>query len=161
MGVSRPRRHTIRPYTIARRSLPWLAVLGTAALTAECADPAHAAPDADLSDYPLPDDPAGPYTRDEILWLIDSEARSAGVSAWLMRDIAWHESRYDPEAYNRRSQASGIFQFIPSTWASARAVAWNGFWRQHSPFHAPANISVAAWVISQPYPWGPRHWGRR
>lgn len=132
-------------------------MLGVAALTAECADPAHA---GDLP-YPEPEDPMGPWTRDEILWLIDSEAFEHKVSARLMRDIAWRESRYDPDAYNRGSRAMGIFQFIPSTWQSASAVADNGFWSRVSAFHPPANISVAAWVMSQPWPWGVRHWGVR
>jgi len=142
-------------------------VLGVAALTAECADPAHAHADADLE--PWPREPAvdewmlvfPEYSRDEILYLIDEAAAEYGVSRRLMRDIAWRESRYDPDAYNPRSRASGVFQFIPSTWESARAVASGGFWKGTSPFHAPANISVAAWVMSQPWPWGVRHWGVR
>jgi Transglycosylase SLT domain len=125
-----------------------------AALTAE---PSQG---AELRPYPDVAEPMGPWTVDEIKWLIDSEARAHRVSARLMHDIAWAESRYQGDAYNRRSGASGVFQFIPPTWEEARRVADNGFWRRTTVFHPPANISVAAWVMSQPYPWGTRHWGR-
>ena len=34
----------------------------------------------------------------------------------LLMDIAYKESRFNPEAYNRRSGAQGLYQFIGSTW---------------------------------------------
>ena len=132
-----------------------------AALTAEPSQGAELRPP--LLPWPreLPEeDPQALYPLQWVLWLIDSEAVANGVSRWLMHDIAWAESRYDPDAYRRDTRASGVFQFIPSTWREASAVADGGFWRNFTPFHPPANISVAAWVMSQPYPWGTRHWGR-
>jgi soluble lytic murein transglycosylase-like protein len=178
VGASRTRRHIIRQQTIARRALPWLAVLGTVALTAECADPAHAAEPVRPRVYPAASAPRPPllpwprelpdlpddypeWARDEILWLIDDAATSFGVSRALMHDIAWAESKYDPDAYNRKSGAAGVYQFIRTTWEAAREPAMNGLYRGSSPYFPPANIYVAAWVMSQPYPWGPRHWGRR
>ena len=72
--------------------------------------------------------------------------------AWAYR-VAWCESRYDPGAYNRRSGASGLFQFIPSTWRNTpqgRAGM--------SPFDPYANAEAAAWLYRVG---GPRHWSCR
>lgn len=64
------------------------------------------------------------------------------------------ESRGDPDAYNPSSGASGLFQFIPSTWASARDQAG---WHGADVFDAEANIGVAAWLVySSSSPWA--HW---
>ncbi len=64
------------------------------------------------------------------------------------------ESRGDPNAYNASSAASGLFQFIPSTWATARASAG---WYDADVFDAEANIAVAAWLTSVSSPtWS--HW---
>lgn len=55
------------------------------------------------------------------------------------------ESLGDPDAYNPYSGASGLFQFIPSTWATVSASA--GF-SGTSPFDAEANIASAAWLTN-------------
>lgn len=60
--------------------------------------------------------------------------------------IMWCESRGDAEAYNPYSGASGLFQFIPSTWASASASAgYSGA----SAFDAVANTASAAWLAGE------------
>lgn len=53
------------------------------------------------------------------------------------------ESLGDSEAYNPYSGASGLFQFLPSTWASTAPKA--GF-DGASAFDAEANIGTAAWL---------------
>ncbi len=35
-----------------------------------------------------------------------------------MVSIAWHESRWNPSAQNKRSSAYGLFQFLNRTWES-------------------------------------------
>jgi len=53
------------------------------------------------------------------------------------------ESLGDADAYNPYSGASGLYQFLPSTWASASPSA--GF-SGASAFDAEANIGTAAWL---------------
>ena len=53
------------------------------------------------------------------------------------------ESLGDPEAYNPYSGASGLFQFLPGTWAVISPKA--GF-AGASAFEAEANIATAAWL---------------
>jgi peptidoglycan hydrolase CwlO-like protein len=63
--------------------------------------------------------------------------------------VAQLESGFNPNAYNPISGASGVFQFIPSTWASvSKAAGWGGV----SVFDAEANVAVAAWAVGQ-YGW--------
>lgn len=53
------------------------------------------------------------------------------------------ESRGDPNAYNPYSGASGLFQFLPSTWATVSPRAGYG---GASVFEPEANIATAAWL---------------
>ena len=72
--------------------------------------------------------------------------------AWAWR-VAFCESRHDPWAYNRWSGASGLFQFLPQTWAvtpQGRAGL--------SPFDPYANAAAAAWLFHHG---GPGHWSCR
>jgi peptidoglycan hydrolase CwlO-like protein len=63
--------------------------------------------------------------------------------------VAQLESGFNPNAFNPASGASGVFQFIPSTWAPlSQAAGWGGV----SVFDAPANVGVAAWAVGQ-YGW--------
>jgi hypothetical protein len=60
--------------------------------------------------------------------------------------IMWCESQGDPDAYNPYSGASGLFQFIPSTWASASVSAgYSGA----SAFDPEANTATAAWLAGE------------
>ena len=64
--------------------------------------------------------------------------------------IAACESGYNPGAYNRSSGASGVFQFLRSTWAT---TSYAGY----SPFNAWANIHAAYQVFQRDgYSW--REW---
>jgi soluble lytic murein transglycosylase-like protein len=71
----------------------------------------------------------------------------AAAQAWALR-IAKCESNYNPYAVNKSSNASGLFQFLPSTWA---------FTPQHasSPFDPAANAQAAAWLYNRS---GPNQW---
>jgi soluble lytic murein transglycosylase-like protein len=68
--------------------------------------------------------------------------------------VADRESNFHPDAYNPRSGASGVFQFIPSTWAWASKAA--GYGDNADPFDAATNIGTAEWVVAG-YGWAP--WG--
>ena len=65
------------------------------------------------------------------------------------------ESLGDPNAYNPYSGASGLFQFIPSTWATAAPKA--GF-PDSSPFEPVANIATAAWLANRYQELGQNYW---
>ena len=65
--------------------------------------------------------------------------------------IAWCESRYHPNSVNTDSQASGLFQFLPSTWSGTP-------WANQSPFDPVANANAAAWLYSH---YGPGRWACR
>jgi hypothetical protein len=88
--------------------------------------------------------PAVHYGDGEIQQLIRAAAAKYGVDGNLMLAIAKCESGFNPNAKNRNSSASGLFQFINSTWRGTpqgRAGI--------SVFDAHANADAAAWKISQ------------
>ncbi len=58
-------------------------------------------------------------------------------------DILDCESNGDPDALNPYSGASGLFQFLPSTWATTSPNAGYG---GASPFDPEANVATAAWL---------------
>lgn len=65
-------------------------------------------------------------------------------------NVARCESGFNPNAFNASSSASGVFQFLPSTWAT---TAYAGY----SPFNASANIHAAYQVFARDgYSW--REW---
>jgi hypothetical protein len=73
-----------------------------------------------------------------------------GAYAGQALRVAACESGYNPSAYNRSSGASGVFQFLHSTWAT---TAYAGY----SPFNAWANINAAHQVfVRDGYSW--REW---
>ncbi|TMF67988.1 MAG: lytic transglycosylase domain-containing protein [Chloroflexi bacterium] len=63
-----------------------------------------------------------------------------GAVQWAM-NIAWCESRYHPNSVNSSSGASGLFQFLPSTWSGTPYAS-------QSPFDPRANSFAAAWLYS-------------
>ncbi|MCZ6739097.1 MAG: transglycosylase SLT domain-containing protein [Actinobacteria bacterium] len=65
------------------------------------------------------------------------------------------ESNGNPDAYNPYSGASGLFQFIPSTWASAAPKAGYG---GRSAFEPEANIATAAWLANRYQELGQYYW---
>ncbi len=56
------------------------------------------------------------------------------------------ESLGDADAYNPYSGASGLFQFLPSTWAATAPKAGFG---GSEPFDGTANIGTAAWLAQR------------
>ena len=70
-----------------------------------------------------------------------------GAVQWAI-NVAYCESRYHPNSVNSSSGASGLFQFLPSTWA---------FTPEHasSPFDPAANAQAAAWLYARD---GPSQW---
>src|SRR5262245_10255237 len=64
-------------------------------------------------------------------WCIHAGALRWNVSWRVLARRAWCESRRDPGAYNPRSGASGLFQFLRSTWQTtpyARRSIWSARW---------------------------------
>lgn len=66
---------------------------------------------------------------------------------WAM-NVAYCESRYHPNSVNSSSGASGLFQFLPSTWSGTPYAS-------QSPFDPRANAFAAAWLYSH---YGPGRW---
>ena len=66
---------------------------------------------------------------------------------WAL-NVAYCESRYHPNSVNSDSGASGLFQFMPSTWSGTP-------WANQSPFDPVANANAAAWLYSH---YGPQRW---
>jgi hypothetical protein len=112
-----------------------------ARLQAEVEAQAEAVRIAALSNHP----PAPAY----IAQAINNAFSPLGPAAvqWAF-NVAYCESRYHPNSVNSSSGASGLFQFLPSTWA---------FTPQHaqSPFDPVANSQAAAWLYHRD---GPSQW---
>jgi len=98
---------------------------------------------AALSNHP----PPPPY----IAKIISDAFSPLGPRAlqWAI-NVAYCESRYHPNSVNSESGASGLFQFMPSTWGGTP-------WASKSPFDPVANAQAAAWLYSRPYG-GPGRW---
>ena len=86
-----------------------------------------------------------PQVPAEIESLIRDAAARQGADPEQLLRVAWCESRFNPGAYNA-SGASGLFQFMPRTWAfnSARA-GYEGA----TPFDPVASANVAAWMFAR------------
>ena len=65
------------------------------------------------------------------------------------------ESNGDPDAYNPYSGASGLFQFLPSTWASTAPKAG---YAGASVFDPEANAASAAWLANRYQQLGQYYW---
>lgn len=65
------------------------------------------------------------------------------------------ESNGDPDAYNPYSGASGLFQFLPSTWTTTSARAG---YTGASPFDPEANTASAAWLANYYEQQGRYYW---
>lgn len=96
---------------------------------------------------PAPSIVAG--TASAIQQIILDAFASLGSAAqqWALR-VARCESNYNPYAVNRSSGASGLFQFLPSTWAGTPQ-------RAQSVFDPLANAQAAAWLYQR---YGPSQW---
>ena len=84
--------------------------------------------------------------------IIRSAASTWGADPNQLLRVAWCESRYNPLAYNARSGASGLFQFMPATWAANSVRAGYG---GASVFDPVASANVAAYMFrnGQAYQW--------
>ena len=65
------------------------------------------------------------------------------------------ESNGDPDAYNPYSGASGLFQFLPSTWTTTSPRAG---YAGASPFEPEANAASAAWLANEYQKEGKYYW---
>jgi Transglycosylase SLT domain len=101
---------------------------------------------------PSPSPPSQAPGRGVVTRLIRDEFASLGSgAAEIALCVAEEESGLDPLAANPATQAAGLFQFVPATWASLSDLAgWDGV----SAFDARANAAVAAWTVAH-YGWHP------
>jgi hypothetical protein len=76
--------------------------------------------------------------------MIRAAAAAWGADASQLLRVAWCESRYNPSAVNARSGASGLFQFMPRTWAANSVRAGYG---GASVFDPLASANVAAYMF--------------
>jgi transglycosylase-like protein with SLT domain len=102
---------------------------------------AEAARIAALNDHP----PPPPYIAKIITDAFSPLGQAAVV--WAMR-VAYCESRYHPNSVNSQSGATGLFQFMASTWSGTP-------WAKDSRFDPVANADAAAWLYSH---YGPQRW---
>jgi transglycosylase-like protein with SLT domain len=112
-----------------------------ARVEAEAEAAAEAARIAALSNHPPP-----PAYIAAIISAAFSPLGQAAVQ-WAF-NVAYCESRYHPNSVNSSSGASGLFQFLPSTWAFTPEHA-------QSPFDPTANAQAAAWLYARD---GPSQW---
>lgn len=83
------------------------------------------------------------YTKDEVIQLIKDYSARYNISPNLPLAIAKCESGYRADAKNRSSTASGVFQWLASSWAN-QPPGKAGI----SVFDAEANIQAAVWLIA-------------
>ena len=103
---------------------------------------------------PLPPSPPPglPVGRKAVMELISQRFASLGSRTQeVALCVAEAESAFDPLAVNPSTGAAGVFQFLPSTWASLSELADHG---GDSVFDARANVAVAAWTVAK-YGWHP------
>ena len=123
----------------------WLPVLvrgkGEGWVAAEFVEPGEQPP----SRTPVPATPAPPpppvSSGNAIVDIITAAANRYGQSPSALLAVARCESNLDPNAYNARSGASGLFQFLPGTWRTTPYAA-------SSIFDPTANANAAAWMWS-------------
>ncbi len=91
------------------------------------------------------------YSREEVQQLIRDYSAEDGISADLPLRIAQCESGFNQFAQNKSSSASGVYQWLNSSWTSQPASQANTV----SVFDADKNVSAAVWLIAhgQTSPW--------
>ncbi len=99
-----------------------------------------------VTEAPAPEEPAAPpvdgsdgYTEDEIIAIIYAAADQYGQPREDMLRVARCESNLDPSAVNASSNASGLFQFLPSTWATTP-------YADQDIFDPVASAEAAGWM---------------
>lgn len=78
--------------------------------------------------------------------IIRAAAAKWGADPSQLLRVAWCESRYNPSAINARSGASGLFQFMPATWAANSVRAG---YAGASAFDPVASANVAAYMFAR------------
>jgi Transglycosylase SLT domain len=96
---------------------------------------------AALNNHPPPPDWIGKIIEDAFSPL------GPDAVVWAMR-VAWCESRYHPNSVNTDSGATGLFQFMASTWSGTA-------WASQSRTDPVANAQAAAWLYAT---YGPGRW---
>jgi hypothetical protein len=91
-------------------------------------------------------EPAGEWTEERVVAAIRAAARTHGQSEEDMVRVARCESVLDPRAVNPAGPYHGLFQFLPSTWATTP-------YADEDVFDPVANANAAAWMWQQ----GRRH----
>lgn len=84
------------------------------------------------------------YTKEEVQALIIQYSQQYGISADVPLRVARCESGFNQFAKNRSSTASGVYQWLASSWRNQPASV-NG---TVSVFDAEANIRAAVWLIA-------------
>ncbi len=83
-------------------------------------------------------------------WLSQIQVRALVSEYFTAADVnhavrvAWCESRFDPEAINRRTGGIGLFQHLPKYWPERAAAA--GF-TGAEPTDPEASVAAAAWEV--------------
>jgi len=85
-------------------------------------------------------------SSDGVIRTIEFYAKEYNVDTELALRIADAESSYNPNAKNPKSTASGLYQFIKSTWQST-LKRMDREWV--SPFDADTNIEAAIYLLAQ------------
>lgn len=83
-------------------------------------------------------------SQEEVIQLIKNYSAQYEINADLPLAIARCESGFNANAKNRNSSASGVFQWLSSSWRNQPA-SQNG---AVSVFNADANVSAAVWLIA-------------
>jgi hypothetical protein len=102
--------------------------------------PPGPAPTAAPAPAPAPPPPGGPASIQQIIVGAFAPLGTAAQS-WALR-VARCESHNNPDAVNPSTAASGLFQFMPSTWALTPYAS-------KSVFDATANAEAAAWYYKK------------
>lgn len=85
---------------------------------------------------------------------VDQYANQYGVSSELMNCILFKESSFNPSAKNKNSSATGMAQFIKSTWTSFRTRMGEDA-NLDLRLDARESIKTLAWALSKGYK---NHW---
>jgi Transglycosylase SLT domain len=118
-------------------------LVAQAAASIRTSSPPPAAP----APFPAASIVAGTVSAIQQIILDAFASLGSAAQQWALR-VAKCESNYNPYAVNRSSGASGLFQFLPSTWAGTPQ-------RAQSVFDPVANAQAAAWLYQR---YGPSQW---
>ena len=135
----------------ARHGVPWQAIAERNGLAnPDLIHPGEVfiIPEPTLAPAPAPAPPSDPSPAaapaeydDSIEGIIIAAARRYGQDPGAMLRVAWCESNYDPNAYNSEYGATGLFQFLASTWQTTP-------YRDYDRRNAWASANAAAWMWS-------------